>query len=79
MWEWFTSNGTTSGARRVLAAAVVAAGFLSKERFESGRGIQLEVLDAQVVVTRARFNAVNALAESAGARAMWLRAIGQVR
>jgi outer membrane protein len=49
------------------------------ERFESGRGIQLEVLDAQVALTRARFNAVNALAEYQGAQAMWLRAIGRVR
>jgi outer membrane protein TolC len=50
-----------------------------RERFESGRGIQLEVLDAQVALTRARFNAVNALAEFQGAQAMWLRAIGRVR
>jgi outer membrane protein len=50
-----------------------------RERFESGRGIQLEVLDAQVALTRARFNAVNALAEYQGAQAMWLRAIGRVR
>ena len=50
-----------------------------KERFESGRGIQLEILDAQVAVTRARFNSVNALAEYNGAQAMWLRAIGRVR
>jgi outer membrane protein len=50
-----------------------------KERFESGRGIQLEILDAQVSVTRARFNAVAALAEYNGALAMWLRATGRVR
>jgi outer membrane protein len=50
-----------------------------RERFASGRGIQLEVLDAQVALTRARFNAVNALAEYQGAHAMWLRAIGRVR
>jgi outer membrane protein TolC len=50
-----------------------------RERFESGRGIQLEVLDAQVALTRARFNAVNALAEYQGAQAMWLRAIGRTR
>jgi outer membrane protein len=50
-----------------------------RERFESGRGVQLEVLDAQVALTRARFNAVNALAEYQGAQAMWLRAIGRVR
>ena len=41
-------------------------------RFEAGRGIQLEVLDAQVTVTRARFNAVNALADYEIARAMYL-------
>jgi outer membrane protein TolC len=50
-----------------------------KERFESGRGIQLEILDAQVALTRARFNAVNALAEYHSALAMWLRATGRVR
>jgi outer membrane protein TolC len=50
-----------------------------KERFASGRGIQLEILDAQVAVTRARFNAVNALADYRGALAMWLRATGRVR
>jgi outer membrane protein len=50
-----------------------------RERFESGRGVQLEVLDAQVALTRARFNAVSALAEYQGAQAMWLRAIGRVR
>ena len=50
-----------------------------RERFESGRGIQLEVLDAQVALTRARFNAVSALAEYQAAQAMWLRAIGRVR
>jgi outer membrane protein len=50
-----------------------------KERFESGRGIQLEVLDAQVSLTRARFNSVSALAEYNGALAMWLRATGRVR
>jgi len=50
-----------------------------KERFESGRGIQLEILDAQVAVTRARFNAVNALADYHSALAMWVRATGRVR
>jgi len=50
-----------------------------KERFESGRGIQLEILDAQVALTRARFNAVNALADYHSALAMWLRATGRVR
>lgn len=50
-----------------------------KERFESGRGIQVEILDAQVALTRARFNAVAALAEHHTALAMWLRATGRVR
>jgi outer membrane protein TolC len=50
-----------------------------KERFESGRGVQLEILDAQAAVTRARFNAVNALAEYQSAVAMWLRATGRTR
>jgi outer membrane protein TolC len=50
-----------------------------RERFEAGRGIQLEVLDAQVALTRAHFNAVEALAEYQRAQAMWLRAIGRVR
>jgi outer membrane protein TolC len=50
-----------------------------QERFRTGRGIQLEILDAQVALTRARFNAVGALAEYEGAYAMWLRAIGRVR
>ena len=50
-----------------------------KERFESGRGIQLEILDAQVSLTRARFNAVAALAEYNSAQAMWLPATGRVR
>jgi outer membrane protein TolC len=50
-----------------------------QERFAAGRGIQLEVLDAQVLLTRARFNAVNALADYHAALAMWLRAAGRVR
>jgi len=50
-----------------------------RERFESGRGIQVEVLDAQVTLTRARFNVVNALADYHTALAMWLRATGRVR
>jgi len=50
-----------------------------RERFESGRGIQLEILDAQVSLTRARFNAVAALSEYNSALAMWLRATGRVR
>lgn len=50
-----------------------------RERFESGRGIQLEILDAQVALTRARFNAVNARAEYHSALAMWLKATGRVR
>jgi len=50
-----------------------------KERFGAGRGIQLEILDAQVSLTRARFNAVAALAEYNSALAMWLKATGRVR
>jgi outer membrane protein TolC len=50
-----------------------------RERFQAGRGIQLEVLDAQVLLTRARFNAVNALADYHSALAMWLSALGRVR
>ena len=49
------------------------------ERFAAGRGIQLEVLDAQVALTRARFNAVSALADYQTALAMWLRATGRAR
>ena len=50
-----------------------------KERFGAGRGIQLEILDAQVALTRARFNAVAALADYNSALAMWLKATGRVR
>ena len=50
-----------------------------KERFEAGRGIQLEILDAQVSLTRARFNSVAALAEYHTQLAMWLRATGRTR
>jgi outer membrane protein TolC len=50
-----------------------------RERFEGGRGIQLEILDAQVALTRARFNAVAALVEYHTARAMWLKATGRLR
>ena len=50
-----------------------------KERFAAGRGIQLEILDAQVSLTRARFNAVAALADYNSALAMWLKATARVR
>jgi len=50
-----------------------------KERFASGRGLQVEILDAQVVLTRAQFNVVNAVADYQSAAAMWLRATGRVR
>jgi outer membrane protein len=50
-----------------------------KERFGAGRGIQVEILDAQVSLTRARFNAVAALADYNSAWAMWLKATGRVR
>jgi len=50
-----------------------------QERYASGRGIQVEVLDAQTALTRARFNVVAALADHQTARAMWLQATGRVR
>jgi outer membrane protein len=50
-----------------------------RERFESGRGIHLEILDGQVSLTRARFNTVAALAEYHSAVAMWLKAAGRIR
>src|SRR3990172_10902932 len=50
-----------------------------QERYATGRGIQLEVLDAQVTLTRARFNVVSALADYESAAAMWLKAKGRVR
>ena len=50
-----------------------------RERFGAGRGIQLEILDAQASHTRARFNAVAALAEYQTALALWRRAIGEIR
>jgi len=52
---------------------------VAHERFASGRGIQLEILDAQATLTRSRFNIVSALAEHETARAMWLRATGRIR
>jgi outer membrane protein len=50
-----------------------------KVRFGEGRGIQLEILDSQVSLTRARFNAVAALADYNSALAMWLKATGRVK
>lgn len=50
-----------------------------RERVASGRGIQLEILDAQATLTRSRFNIVSAVAEHETARALWLRATGRVR
>lgn len=50
-----------------------------QERFQSGRGIQVEILDAQASVTRARFNVVAALADYNSALAQWLRATGRAR
>jgi hypothetical protein len=44
-----------------------------------GRGVQLEILDAQVSLTGTRFNAVSGLADCNTALAMWLRATGRVR
>ncbi|MBI3085566.1 MAG: TolC family protein [candidate division NC10 bacterium] len=52
---------------------------IAQERFTSGRGIQLEVLDAQATLTRARFNVVAALADHHSALAMWFKATGRVR
>jgi outer membrane protein TolC len=50
-----------------------------QERYAGGRGIQVEVLDAQTALTRGRFNAVSALADHQAALAMWLKATGRVR
>jgi outer membrane protein TolC len=50
-----------------------------QERYASGRGIQVEVLDGQTTLARARFNVVAALADHQAARAMWLQATGRVR
>jgi len=50
-----------------------------QERYAGGRGIQVEVLDAQTALTRGRFNAVSALADHEAALAMWLKATGRVR
>ena len=50
-----------------------------RERYASGRGIQVELLDGQTALTRAQFNAVAALADYQTARAMWLQATGRVR
>ncbi len=50
-----------------------------QERYATGRGIQLEVLDAQVTLTRARFNVVAALADFQSSAAMWLKATGRLR
>lgn len=52
---------------------------ITQERYASGRGIQLEVLDAQTAVTRARFNSVAALADHQTALAMWLKATGRIK
>ena len=50
-----------------------------QERYASGRGIQLELLDAQAALTRARFNVVAALADYQAATALWMQATGKVR
>ncbi len=52
---------------------------ITQERYASGRGIQLEVLDAQTALTRARFNSVAALADHQTALAMWLKATGRIK
>ena len=66
-------------AARVGVAQAAEEARAVRDRFEAGRGIQLEVLDAQVAVTRARLNEVTALADYQTAYAMWLRAAGRVR
>ena len=50
-----------------------------QERYAAGRGIQLEILDAQTALTRARFNLVAALADYESVQAMWLKATGRTR
>jgi outer membrane protein TolC len=50
-----------------------------QERYAAGRGIQLEILDAQTALTRARFNLVAGLADYESAQAMWLKATGRTR
>jgi outer membrane protein TolC len=52
---------------------------IAQERYAGGRAIQIEVLDAQVTLTRAHFNVVAALADHHAAQAMWLKATGRVR
>lgn len=52
---------------------------IGQERFAGGRGIQLEVLDAQATLTRARFNLVASLADHESAKATWLKATGRTR
>ena len=43
------------------------------------KGIQVEILDSQASVTRARFNVVAALADYNSALAMWIKATGRNR
>jgi len=50
-----------------------------QDRYALGRGIQLEILDAQTTLTRARFNVVSALADYESSAAMWLKATGRTR
>lgn len=50
-----------------------------QDRYAVGRGIQLEILDAQTTLTRARFNVVAALADYESAAAMWLKGTGRLR
>jgi outer membrane protein TolC len=50
-----------------------------QERLGAGRGTQLELLDAQAALARARANVVAALADHQTARALWLGATGRVR
>ncbi len=48
-----------------------------QERYATSRGIRLEVLDAQVTLTRVRFNVVAALADYQSAHPIWLKAVGE--
>lgn len=72
------ANQNVEASRKGLAQAEEQFRIV-QERYASGRGIQVEVLDAQTALTRARFNVVAALADHQTARAMWLQATGRVR
>ena len=82
VFDGFMRENVLKTAKSRLERAVHAEGLARQQiakDVNQDRGIQLEVLDAQVALTRARFNAVNALGEYQSAQAMWLRALGRVR